>query len=60
MISNRASGQARQRVIQLSEFDLQLPFAASRMPRENIQNQLRAINHAAFGLFLDVALLRWR
>ena len=56
----RASGKARQRVIQLREFDLQLPFAAARVARKNIQDQLRAVNHAAFGALFEVAQLRWR
>src|SRR5256885_1082051 len=30
------------------------------MPRENIQNQLRAVNHPAIRRFLDVPLLHWR
>src|SRR2546423_9046532 len=30
------------------------------MPRENIQNQLRAVNYPAIRRFLDVPLLHWR
>ena len=56
----RASGEARQHVIQLRELDLQLPFAAARVARKNIQDQLRAVNHAAFGALFEVAQLRRR
>ena len=56
----RASGEPRQHVIQLGELDLELPFAAARVARENIQDQLRAVNHAAFGALFEVAQLRWR
>ena len=47
-------------VIQLRQFHLQLAFAAARMPRKNIQDQLRAIDDPAFGVFFDVALLHRR
>src|SRR5256885_8529327 len=51
------SAQAGQHVIQLRQFDLQLAFAAPRMTRENIENQLGAVDHPTFGGFLDVSLL---
>ncbi len=52
-----ASGQPRQQIIQLRQFHLQLAFTAARVTRENIENELRAIDHAALGDFFDVALL---
>jgi hypothetical protein len=36
---------------------LQLAFAAARMSRKNIEDELRAVNYAARGVFFDVALL---
>jgi hypothetical protein len=44
----------------LRQFDLQLAFAAPGMPRENIENQLRAVDHPAFRGFFDIALLHGR
>ena len=55
-----ASGEPRQHVIELGEFDLQLPFPAARVPRKNIEDQLRAVDHAAFGAGFQVAQLRRR
>ena len=54
------SSQARQHVIELREFDLKLPFAAARVLRENIENELRAIDDAALGDLFYVSLLRGR
>ena len=39
---------------------MQLPFAAARVAGKNIQNKLRAVNHAPVGGFFDVALLHRR
>src|SRR5207302_7442318 len=47
----------RQHVIQLRKFNLQLPFAAARMFRKNVQNELGAVNDPSFGHLFDVALL---
>src|ERR1019366_9680192 len=55
-----ASGQSRQQIIQLREFDLKLPFARSSVSRENIQNKLRAVNYTAIGAFFHVAELHGR
>src|SRR5262245_15696136 len=52
--------KARKHVIELCEFDLQLPFAAPRVSRKDIEDELRAIDHAAFGVLFDVALLHGR
>ena len=50
-------GKARQQVIELGEFHLQLAFAAARMAGENIEDQLRAVDDAAVHAALQVALL---
>ena len=42
-----ASGEPRQQVIQLREFDLQLAFAGARVAGKNIEDELRAVNDAA-------------
>ena len=42
-----APGKPRQQIIQLRQLHLQLAFARARVHGENIQNQLRAVNHAA-------------
>jgi hypothetical protein len=44
----------------LRQFHLKLAFAAARMPRKNIQDQLRAVDDPALGELLDVALLHRR
>jgi hypothetical protein len=49
--------QARHQVQQLREFDLQRALARARPLREDVQNQLRAVNHARLGNLLQVALL---
>ena len=54
------SRQAGKHVIQLRQLDLQLAFTAPRMPRENVENQLCAVDHAAFRGFFNVALLHGR
>ncbi len=53
-------GQPRQHVIQLRQLDLQLALAASCMARENIENQLRSVDHPAFSRLFYVALLHRR
>ena len=50
-------GQARQQVVQLRQFHLQLPFASARAARKNVQNQLGAIQDLAAEGALQVALL---
>ena len=53
-----ASSQARQHVLQLRQFDLQLAFAGSRMTRKDIEDELRAVDHPPLNNLLDIALLR--
>ena len=52
--------QAREQVFQLRQLDLPLPFACSRAPREDIQNQLRAIDDLPPDPLFDVPELRRR
>src|SRR5262249_19480528 len=54
------SGQPRQQIIELRQFHLQLSFPAARMPRENVENELRPIDDAACGGRFDIALLHGR
>ena len=51
------SGQSRQQIVQLRQFHLQLSLAAARVARKNIQDQLRAIDHAPLHASLQIALL---
>jgi hypothetical protein len=39
---------------------LQLAFAAARVTRKNVKNELRAIDDSAVGRFFDIALLNGR
>ena len=52
--------EARQQVFQLRELDLQLAFARSRAPREDVEDQLRAIDHLAIEPLVELAQLRRR
>jgi hypothetical protein len=52
--------ESRQHIAELRQLDLQLAFAAPRLPGENVENELRAVDHAAFRDALDVALLHGR
>ena len=38
------AGEARQHIFQLRQFHLQTPFGGARAARENIENQLRAVD----------------
>jgi hypothetical protein len=49
---------ARQQVLQLRELHLQLAFPRARAAREDVEDQLRAIDDLAFGLLLDLPQLR--
>jgi len=44
--------------MELSQLDLQLTFASSRMLRKDIEDQLRSIDHSPLNNFFDIALLR--
>ena len=48
------AGEPRQHVLELRQLDLPLAFARARAPREDVENQLRAIDHFAIEAFLDV------
>ena len=41
-----ASGQPRSQVLQLGQLDLQAAFSRPRMTCEDVENQLRAVQHA--------------
>ena len=51
-------GQPRQHVLQLRQFDLQLAFPRARMPRKNVEDELRAVDHPPLDDLFNVALLR--
>lgn len=51
------TGEARKEIIQLGQLDLQLSFAASRPPGENIENQLGTVDHFQVEYFFEVAKL---
>jgi hypothetical protein len=55
-----APSQSGQHVFELRQLDLQLSFARFRVPSKNIEDELRAINHALMQDAFDVALLRGR
>jgi len=52
--------QPRQQVLQLRELDLQLAFPRPRAPREDVENELRAIDDLAIDLLFDLPQLRRR
>ena len=54
------SRQAREQILQLRQLDLQSAFAAAGALRENIENQLRAIEHFARKQIFQIASLRRR
>src|SRR4029077_7841201 len=51
-------GQSRQQILQLRELDLQSAFTAPRALRENIENQLGAIENFARQQIFQIASLR--
>ncbi len=54
------AGQARQLVLELRKLNLQLAFARAGVAGEDVQNELGAIDHAAFQPRFEVAHLRGR
>ncbi len=52
--------EPRQHVFELCQLHLQLAFAGARMARKNVEDQLRAVQHAAWQSGLKVAQLRRR
>ncbi len=52
--------QPRQQVLQLRELDLQLAFARPRAPREDVEDQLRAVDDLAADRLFDLPQLRRR
>ena len=53
-----APAQPGQHVLQLRQFHLQLAFPGARMFRENVEDELGAVDHPGVDQLLDVALLR--
>jgi hypothetical protein len=53
----RGSHQSRQEVLQLGELNLELAFTGSRTLREDVENQLGTVNHAAVEYGLQIARL---
>ena len=54
------AGQARQRVLELRQLDLQPRFARARAAREDVEDQLRAVHHLDAERLLEIAHLRRR
>ena len=55
-----ASGEAREQVIQLRQLDLKLAFTRAGVRGKNVENELRAVNHAAADSLLHIAKLNGR
>ena len=55
---NSPPGESRQHVFQLRQFDLQLSFAGSGVLGEDVEDKLRAVDHADIDYLFDIALLR--
>src|SRR5215469_8759154 len=53
-----ASRKARQHVVQLGKFDLQLTFTSARMSRKNVEDELRAVDDTPLNQLFNIALLR--
>ena len=51
-------GQARQQMLELRQFDLELAFLRAGALRENIENQRRAVEHLAIENAFQIAALR--
>ena len=55
-----AAHQARGDVLELRELDFELAFVAARALREDVEDQSRAIEHAALDELFEIAFLRGR
>ncbi len=53
-------GQSRQKITQLRQFDLHAALAGAGARRENIQNELRAVDDPRADRLFQIALLRGR
>ena len=53
-----AADEPRELMLDLRELDLELAFRAARAQREDVENQARPVDDAAFEPLLEVALLR--
>ena len=54
------AGEPRQQILELRELDLPLPFPRSRAAGEDVEDQLRAVDHLPIEALFDVAQLRRR
>jgi hypothetical protein len=54
----RRSGQSRQLILQLRQLHLQLTFAGTRVPGEDIQDQLRPVDNSGWKFSFQVTQLR--
>ncbi len=52
------SDEPRQEILQLRELDLQLPFPRARAAREDVEDELRAVDDLAAERLLEIAQLR--
>ncbi len=52
------SGETRQKILQLRKLDLEAALTSSRTSRENIENQLGAVQDLAAGQLFEIAPLR--
>jgi hypothetical protein len=52
--------ETRQQVLELRELDLPLAFARACSPREDVENELRPIDHLPFQLLFELTELRGR
>src|SRR5204862_1022031 len=53
------AAHAREVVLELRELDLQLPLGADRVLREDVEDQLGAVDDAGLQRVLERPLLRW-
>src|SRR4029453_1949768 len=56
----RGSDEARHQVFELRELDLELAFAGASAAREDVENELRPIEHRDMRLALEIPELRRR
>src|SRR5689334_3367945 len=53
------SGESREEILQLGEFDLQLGFGGSRSGREDVENHLGPVHHPDLQLSFEIRALIW-
>jgi hypothetical protein len=55
-----SADQPREKILELGELDLPFAFTGAGPPREDIENQLRAIDDLAVEPLLELSELGWR